>query len=419
MSRVVLMLAFHFPPFAQSTGAQRVLSFARQLPRHGWNPVVLTASENAYPEIDRNSLAQIPAGLEVVRAWVVDIGRRIAVRGRYPSWLATPDRWTTWVLGACGAGLRVIKKHSPAVLWATFPIPSALLAALLLHRLTGVPLVADLRDPIVYEDWPTAPRLRRVYGWIERLAVRYASAVVVTTPGALQLYLERYPGLPASRFRVIPNGIDDSASMTASQLQMMPVTERPLTLVHSGLMELPDRDPSAFFAALRNMLARGEIDPSSLRVVLRASGQEAVFRRRIDALGIGTIVTLAPRLPRDEAMRELLTATGVLLFQGTPCNRQIPAKVYEYLASRRPILGICDPAGDTSDLLRHWGVPYRADLDSHEQIEAMLRRFISDVRSKTTFVPTEELLIQHSRAAATSKLAELLNEVASIGSDTV
>ena len=93
MSRVVLMLAFHFPPFAQSTGGQRVLSFARHLPRHGWNPIVLTAREKAYPEIDPSSLAQLPPDLEVVRAWGVDVGRRVAIRGRYPSWLAIPDRW--------------------------------------------------------------------------------------------------------------------------------------------------------------------------------------------------------------------------------------------------------------------------------------------------------------------------------------
>ncbi len=400
MSRVVLMLAFHFPPFAQSTGGQRVLSFARHLPHHGWNPIVLTACEKAYPEIDPSSLVQLPPDLEVVRAWGVDIGRRVAIGGRYPSWLAIPDRWVSWVLGACIAGMRVIRTRSPVVLWATFPIPSVLLAAVLLHRLTGVPLVADLRDPIVYENWPTMPRLRRVYAWIERLVVRNASAVVVTTNGARRLYVDRYPELPSSRFRVIPNGIDDDAIPIDTSHVQGPARARVVTLVHSGLMEIPDRDPSAFFEALKNMLQRGEIDASSLKVILRASGQDAEFRRMIDDFGIGGIVTLAPRLSREEAMSELLNATGLLLFQGEACNRQIPAKAYEYLASRRPILGLCHPAGDTHELLQHWGIPYLADMASHEQIEDMLRRFISDVRSGATFVPSEELLLPHSRSSS-------------------
>src|SRR4029453_12834731 len=98
MSKAVLMLAFHFPPFGKSTGGQRVVSFARHLPRHGWTPIVLTARENAYPEIDPTSLTQLPPDLEVVRAWGVDVGQRLAFRGRYPSWLATPDRWASWAL---------------------------------------------------------------------------------------------------------------------------------------------------------------------------------------------------------------------------------------------------------------------------------------------------------------------------------
>jgi len=417
MNRVVLMLAFHFPPFAQSTGVQRVLSFARHLPRHGWKPIVLTARKEAYPEIDASSLAQLPPDLEVVRAWAVDVGRRVAIRGRYPSWVATPDRWATWALGACCAGLRVVRTRSPAVIWATFPIPSALLAALLLHRVSGLPLVADLRDPIVYESWPTMPRLRRVYGWIERLVVRSASAVVVTTPGARKLYIDRYPELPPSRFRVIPNGIDDSIPSDTSPITNTAANQT-VTLVHSGLMEIPDRDPSPFFEALRNMLCRGEIDDSSLRIVLRASGQDAEFRRKIDDFGIGRIVILAPRLSREEAMKELLTATGLLLFQGETCNRQIPAKAYEYLASRRPILGLCHPGGDTHELLQdQWRIPYLADMASAERIEDLLRRFISDVRSRATFVPSKDLLLTHSRSSGALELAHVLCEVAGLDTE--
>ena len=42
---------------------------------------------------------------------------------------------------------------------------------------------------------------------------------------------------------------------------------------------------------------------------------------------------------------EMRRADGLLLFQGAQCNRQIPAKAYEYLASRRPIIGLIDSVG--------------------------------------------------------------------------
>ena len=84
------MLAFHFPPFAQSSGSIRTLSFVRQLPNHHWQPVVLTARPHAYPEVDDRSLSLVPYGARVIRAVGLDVGRHVAIAGRYPSGLRRP-----------------------------------------------------------------------------------------------------------------------------------------------------------------------------------------------------------------------------------------------------------------------------------------------------------------------------------------
>ena len=78
-------------------------------------------------------------------------------------------------------------------------------------------------------------------------------------------------------------------------------------------------------------------------------------------------------MPYDVAIAELQSATGLILFQGRACNRQIPAKAYEYLASQRPIVGLMDPQGDTHALLHgKWGVPYCADMADPESIAEVL-----------------------------------------------
>ncbi|HTE39264.1 MAG TPA: hypothetical protein VK629_00455, partial [Steroidobacteraceae bacterium] len=171
-SRRVLMLAFQFPPYDQSTGAQRVLSFIRHLPTKGWSPIVLTARESAYPQIDRSTLATIPEGTLVLRAFGFDVARTLSIRGIYPRALATPDRWNSWIVGSVFAGMRAIRNYRPAALWATFPTPSSLAAALCLQKLSGLPLIADLRDPMIYEGWPETKWERKVYGLIERRMVR-------------------------------------------------------------------------------------------------------------------------------------------------------------------------------------------------------------------------------------------------------
>jgi glycosyltransferase involved in cell wall biosynthesis len=408
-SRTALMLAFPFPPFAQSTGRLRTVSFVRHLPESGWRPIVVTGVTSMYPAVDARTEREIPAGTTVMRAWGKDVARHFSIRGIYPRWLATPDRWNTWALGAVRVAQRAVREFRPEVLWATFPVPSALLAALIAQRRTGIPLVADLRDPLVYETWPAKCWERAVYGWIERRLVAHAAAIVVTTPGARAMYVERYPHA-AEKFVVIANGIDESDVAPPAARTREP--NGPLLLVHSGLMESPDRDPTVFFAALRLLRERGCLPARGLRVVLRASGSEVAYRARAQAQGVSDLLELAPPVARAEAIREQAAADGLLLFQGRHCNRQIPAKAYEYLAGGRPIIGLMDAGGDTHALVAGaWRVPYCADMESAEAIAAMLERFFDDAARGTVFVPAAELREAHSRRARATELAQLFDKV--------
>ena len=410
MSSNALMLAFHFPPFAQSSGSIRTLSFVRHLPAHRWQPVVLTARPNAYSEVDDRSLAMVPQRTQIVRAFGLDIARHLAIAGRYPTWLATPDRWNTWSGAAFIAGLSCIRRFSPGVIWATFPIASALVAAIALHKVTKIPLIVDLRDPMIYEGWPENRWMRATYSRIEKHVVSLASAVVVTTPGARRLYIERYPHLPASRFRIIANGVDDTMDVPAPHSRT--TWNEPIVLIHSGLMEIPDRDPTAFFRAVAEMRKQGDIDNNTLRVTLRATGRDDEYRRQTAELGIRDIVTIEGRTSHAEALDEMRRADGLILFQGAQCNRQIPAKAYEYLACRRPIIGLVDSSGDTHQLIvNQWQVPYVADMNSALAIADMLRKFISDFRRHQVFVPASSWIERHSRTLGARQLAELFDEV--------
>src|SRR5690606_38220369 len=96
----VLMVAYHFPPLAGSSGVQRTLRFSSYLPEHGWEPIVLTTHPRAYSTTSSAQLDQIGSGIRVVRAPAWDTKRHISVGGRYPAFLARPDRWLSWWLGA-------------------------------------------------------------------------------------------------------------------------------------------------------------------------------------------------------------------------------------------------------------------------------------------------------------------------------
>src|SRR5262245_46111205 len=234
MVKRVLMVAYHFPPLNVSSGIHRTLRFAQYLPDFDWEPAVLTAHPRVYSGVSQASLAEVPQRLLVRRAFALDTGKHLSLRGAYPQWLALPDRWWTWWLGAVPAGLWLIRKLKPDALWSTFPVATAHLIAYTLHRLTGVRWVADFRDPMSEPAYPDNLLERRVVEWIEYHTLKHCERAVFTTPGTLRMYAERYPGISRSRFSIIENGYDESSFAGADEARDPGPAGRPLVLVHSG-----------------------------------------------------------------------------------------------------------------------------------------------------------------------------------------
>ncbi|WP_420474434.1 glycosyltransferase [Noviherbaspirillum sp. ST9] len=412
MVKRVLMIAFHYPPLRGSSGIQRTLKFSRYLLEYGWQPVVLTSNPRAYPSTSNDQIAEIPAEVPVHRTFALDTSRHLAYKGRYLGFLALPDRWVSWWLGAVSRGLSLIRHSRPHVIWSTYPIATAHLIGLTLHRLTGIPWVADMRDPMTDASHPTNKLTRKVYQWIERQAIIHSTKVLCTTPGTVKLYRSRFPHVPASRFCLIENGYDEENFLSSETgVGPAPLGNRPVVLVHSGVIYPSERDPRPLFEALAELLNAGKISPDSLQVVLRATGHDEYLRKLLVQYGVEAVVTLAPPVPYREALSEMLTSDGLLLLQAANCNHQIPAKLYEYLRARRPILALTDPDGDTANKLRSAGIDTIARLDSKNDIVRGILHFLDLLTSGKGQIPSGEAVSSNSREARTKELAFVLDEV--------
>ncbi|HEV7814531.1 MAG TPA: glycosyltransferase [Janthinobacterium sp.] len=416
MVKRVLMIAFHYPPMRGSSGIQRTLKFASYLPRSGWEAMVLTARPQAYRETSPDQMAEIGA-IELRRSFSLDSARHLALLGRYPAVLALPDCWNSWWLSAVPAGLRLIRRHRPDVIWSTYPIATAHLIGLTLHRLSGIPWVADQRDPMSEDGYPSDPRKRRLHRWIEAKILRHGAAMVCTTPGALLASREGFPE-HGGRLRLIENGYDEedfAAAENGAGAGPGPIGPRParacFRLLHSGLVYPSERDPAPLFAALARLQSEQTIAPHNFRLVLRASGHDGYLRDLLQRHGIAGLVELAPALPYRAALAEMLEADGLLLLQARNCNHQIPAKLYEYLRAGRPILALTDPAGDSAAKLRACGIDTLARLDSAEAIAGALPRFLQLARLGEAPLATAATVALQSRAARTIELAALLDRV--------
>lgn len=408
------MIAFHYPPFSGSSGLLRTLKFSQYFPANGWHPLVLTAHPRAYPHVRTDQLKEIPQNTSVTRAFAIDAVKHLSIRGSYLRLTALPDRWASWWLGAVPAGMRLIKRYGPAVIWSTYPIATAHLIALTLHRLTGLPWVADFRDSMTEDQYPADITTRRYYRWIERQTVRYASRCVFTARATREMYLKRYPGLNPAHCLLVPNGYDEKDFQGLTEPLSQPVDcRRPTLVVHSGLLYPDDRDPRPFFKSVARLKIERREDARSLQIHLRAPGSEDYYSAILQDFNIGDMVSLLPSIPYRQSLQECLDADGLLLFQAASCDHQIPAKAYEYLRLRRPVFALTTETGDTAALLKEAGGATIVDLADEQAIHSVFPQFLRAVRDRQHPLPNHKQVQRYDRRQQAAEMAGYLDRLVS------
>ncbi len=406
------MVAYHFPPLRGSSGIQRTLRFVQQLPKFGWDPLVLTADPRAYEDTSPDQMGEVPAGTVVERAFALNTARHLSLFGRYPGALALPDRWATWRFAAVPAGMAMIRKHRPDAIWSTYPIATAHVIGAKLAEKSGLPWVADFRDPMAQDGYPSDPRAWKAYQRIEEHALRNAAVSVFTTPGCAQLYRDRYPDVPGDKSVVIENGYDEETFARAGAgAERTTAGDGRFVLLHSGVIYPSERDPRHLFEALGRLKKAGALSAADFCLRLRASAYDPMLRELAATHHIVDLVSLEPAIPYHQALEEMLSVDGLLILQASNCNQQIPAKLYEYVRAQRPVLALTDPVGDTATTLRGAGLTSLAPLDDVAAIAGAIPAFIERVRSGRESLATREAIDSSSREGRARSFAQLLDRV--------
>lgn len=406
----VLMIAYHFPPLAGSSGIQRTLRFVQHLPKFGWQPLVLSADPRAYERTSADLMADIPPDTVVSRAFALDTARHLSIAGRYIGGMARPDRWVSWKYAAVREGMRMIREFKPEAVWSTYPIATAHLIGADLQRKSSLPWIADFRDPMAQDGYPDDPLTWQSYRAIEEHTLHTARYSTFTTPGAASMYCSRYP-LCDQRVAVLENGYDEESFVNAENSGHARQSIHPgaITLLHSGIVYPAERDPTQFFEALGQLKASGAIAAGSLFVRFRASVHDNLLHSLANRYSVAEFLDCQPPVSYREALAEMLNADGLLVMQAANCNEQIPAKIYEYLRANRPILTLTDPQGNTATTLRQAGATDIVRLDSVPEIAKVLPHFLETIRQGRATLPHRQAVENASREGRTAQLAKLLD----------
>jgi glycosyltransferase involved in cell wall biosynthesis len=346
----------------------------------------------------------VPAATRVIRTRALPVAHylgillhRLRLR-RLRAWVLWPDGGIGWMPFALVATLRAARRDRPDVLFSTAPPYGAHLVALLVARMTGVPWVADFRD-----EWTANVLLSKQPRTLAGLTTRAETAVTRRARRVLVAAdFFRLAGLEANdpRRTEIVNGVDET-DLAASRPE--PRADR-FVLASIGTI-YESRDPTPVLRVLAALTSRGEVDGARVQVRLVGSVWSPAFDTPP-----GICVTTTGYMEHAQAVGEMCGATALLLY--VPGSSLAPSgKLFEYLASGRPLLCITHPDNLASRLVREWDAGVVADPRDESQIERALlvlwRRWQEDglphqedVRRRT--------LERFSRQAGAGKLAEVL-----------
>ena len=417
MEKRLLIITYYWPPTGGS-GVQRWVKFSKYLPQFGWQPVIYTPENPEQLARDESLLADIPACAEVIKTHITEpyaVYRRLTggkpgeevnpVNAQKKSW---KKRLSLWIRGNCfipdprigwvRPSIRYLKEylreHPVDAVVTTGPPQSMHLIGRGLKRALGVRWIADFRDPwtemFYYKHLGLTAASDRRQHRLEQSVLDEADAVISVTP----LVQKDFQAKTRTPVVLITNGFDEDDFPELSA----PDREIKFRLVHTGLFAA-DGNPLNLWDALARRCAA---DPAfRARLEIRLAGKvDAAVTDAIRARGLGDNLVELGYLPHDETVREQRAADILLLplRQEPEYAKVLPGKIFEYLAARRPVLGIGQEDGAAAAVLRDAGAGEMFDWDKSDELLA----FLDAEHPQTTGIE------KYTRRALTAQLIQIL-----------
>ena len=423
----VLIISYYWPP-AGGGGVQRWLKFARYLPSFNWSPIVYTPENPDYPILDHSLIREVPADIEVLQHPIFEpyrwyrnlVGKKNkglsagfirdqkeeSFGSKCIGWIRgniiLPDARRFWIRPSIQFLSSYLEEHPVDAIITTGPPHSMHLIGLGLKKRTGIPWIADFRDPWVNMDHADKLRvgkaaMNRHRAW-ERKVVRSADQVIT----ASWHVAHQYEALRGKPVHVITNGFDPADFPHEVN------ESHEWCIGHFGTMG-DDRNPIHLWEAISEIRRETGFAGKNVKLVF-AGPTDAEIHASLERAGLNDILTFSPYLSHEESVQKMMQCKLLLL----PLNRnsseegRVPGKIFEYLATGNYILGIGSPTGDSSRILRETKAGIMLSYDDKEG----MRKVLADALNGTLDVKgVPHGVDQFSRRNLTLQLVNLLDRL--------
>ena len=414
---------------------------SKYLPENGWQPVIYTADDAEYPVEDESLMNDVTADAEVVRYPIVEpysfykkflgIKKSEKVKAGFINegkkktgwkeslsvWIRgncfIPDARCMWIRPSVRFLVKYLKEHPVDAIVSTGPPHSMHLIAKTLHEKTGLPWIADFRDPWTdidfYDDLKLTHRSDRKHHRLENQVLTEATRVV-TIGWECAKGLENHG---ATDVTVITNGYDDTCDDTGVRGQGHGTGV--FTMSHVGIVGAR-RNPETFWQAISELteVTNPESQNFATSLKIRLIGQidnsviESIKRNNIEKY-----VEIIPYIPHNQVVNEQKNADVLLLFINNTPNAKgiLTGKIFEYLSSGRPILGIGPENGDSARILQETQAGVVVDFNDKEKMKLVISDLFKKYQDNQLVTKQNVLIEKYSRRNLTKEFVKILNAI--------
>jgi glycosyltransferase involved in cell wall biosynthesis len=405
-NKKVLIVTYYWPPSGGS-GVQRWLKFVKYLAALGWEPYVFTPQNPSFPILDPSLEKDVPEEAEIIRFPIWEpynsfnkISRLFGSKStdnpvdfistkeqsgfkKITTWMRgnmiVPDPRVFWVKPSVKFLHGFLKDNRITSIITTGPPHSIhLIGYELKKKNPGLTWLADFRDP--WSQWglldslKVSDTVRNIHRNLESKVLRTADIVSTITP----FYVRQFEQLSNRKVEFIPNGYDDE---DFKQLKI----QRPMkfTIRHVGIIN--ERcDPRSFIQALSDLLMdRQFTEDTRLEFIGEVNSDFKNFLAENQR--VADITTFIPTVPHSDLIKFYGSASLFLLVLVgyKDAEGYMPGKLFEYLATGLPVLGVGPENGDAAALLQETGGGVMISPESQERIKTFISTAYANWKSGT------------------------------------
>lgn len=426
----VLIITYYWPP-SGGIAVHRCLKFAKYLREFGWEPIVFTAENAEYPVIDESNFKDIPEGIVQLKTKIWEpynlfkliTGKKkeerihnvfleeeehtfahklgIWIRGN----IFIPDARRFWIGPASRYLIKYLQENHVDAIFTNGPPHTNHMIAYKIKRKLGIPWHADFQDPWTQVDYfpqlMLNPISRKIHEKMEQRIFKYADRVTICS----NTWKRDLESIGAKNVGVIVWGYDEEDFKEINE----PLSEK-FTLSHYGSLG-PDRNAKTLWRVLSDLSKESNEFSEDLEIELAGFIGKPVIDE-IENLGLRKNLKLLPHLSRTETLKKMHRSQVLLLILNDMpnVNGRLPGKLFEYLASRRPILVIGPEESDASDIVSRANAGVTCNFNDYEKT----RNTISDLYEKfkrNELLSNKTDISEYSSRNLTKQLAAYLNEI--------